>query len=177
MAIWSLERGVTELIKREFAIYAVFLLVAAFFGCEKKAVETILPVEITEKTECALDGMLLSEYSGPKAQIHYRGNKGPDFFCETEELFKVYLEPGIKAEVAAIYVQDAAAIDWAKPFDSWIDAKTAFFVAGSRREGAMGPTYAPFNSREAAASFIKKYGGELMTFAQLADKVEKELGK
>lgn len=173
----SLEKGVIDMLKRNFAPYAVFLVVAASFGCGKKAVERIQPVEITEKTECALDGMLLSEYSGPKAQIHYRGNKGPDFFCETEELFKVYLQPGIKAEVTAIYVQDTAAIDWAKPFDSWIDGKTAFFVVGSRREGAMGQTYAPFNSREAAASFIKEYGGELMTFAQLAEKVEKDLGK
>ena len=33
----------------------------------------VTPVEIDPGTSCSLDGMLLSEHPGPKAQIHYDG--------------------------------------------------------------------------------------------------------
>lgn len=49
--------------------------------------------------------MLLLDYPGSKAQIHY--DQGlPEFFCDTVEMFAIYLEPEQKKRVVAIYTQD-----------------------------------------------------------------------
>ena len=50
-------------------------------------------VEIDQSTACSLDGMLLADYPGPKVQMHYAGVAQPDWFCDTIEMFNVYLNP------------------------------------------------------------------------------------
>ncbi len=154
--------------------FSVLFVTAALWGCkaEEKA-EVPPPRDVPAEAECAVDGMIVANYPGPKAQIHYRGGKAPEFFCETKEMFMVYLEPGRKAEITAVYVQDTAEVDWAKPVDAWIDAKSALYVIGGSLKGSMGPTYAPFSRREDALKFIEKYGGEIKTF----DELLKEMGQ
>ena len=58
-------------------------------GCGEQAstAQSLAPVEIDRSTSCELDGMLLSDYPGPKAQVHYAGQAQPAFFCDTVELF------------------------------------------------------------------------------------------
>ena len=121
------------------------------------------PQEITTGTFCALDGMLLLDYPGPKAQIHY-DQSPPDFFCDTMEMFAIYLEPEQKKRVVAIYTQDMGKADWTKPQGHWIDAKTAFYVTGSKRAGSMGPTLGSFVREEDAQAFVKQYGGQVLRF-------------
>lgn len=149
----------------------IFLCTALFAlsACEQdnKAAISARPAAISGEDECALDGMIVANYPGPKAQILYRQEDKRDFFCETKELFYVYIEPGMEAKVAAIYVQDTAGLDWKKPVNNWIEAKSAYYVVGGTLEGSMGPTYAPFKSKEAAAPFVKEYGGEIMTFDEV----------
>jgi len=124
------------------------------------------PQEITAGTFCALDGMLLSDYPGPKGQIHY--DRGPpDFFCDTMEMFAMYLEPEQKKRVVAIYTQDMGKADWTKPQGHWIDAKTALYVAGSRRTGSMGPTLGSFAREEDARTFVGQHGGQILRFDQV----------
>ena len=71
------------------------LLVSALLliGCSQQAAHNPAPVEITRGATCSLDGMTLADYPGPKAQIHYAGQATPDYFCDTMELFAVYLKP------------------------------------------------------------------------------------
>ena len=122
--------------------------------------------EITGNTFCALDGMLLLDYPGPKAQIHY--DQGPpEFFCDTVEMFAIYTRPEQQKRILAVYVQDMGKADWTKPLGHWIDAKTAFYVVFSRRNGSMGPTLASFAREENAREFVKQYGGELFHFDQV----------
>ena len=122
--------------------------------------------EITGNTFCALDGMLLLDYPGPKAQIHY--DQGPpEFFCDTVEMFAIYTRPEQQKRILAVYVQDMGKVDWAKPLGHWIDAKTAFYVAFSRRNGSMGPTLASFAHEEDAREFVQQYGGEMFRFDQV----------
>lgn len=124
------------------------------------------PQEITPGTFCALDGMLLLDYPGPKAQLHY--DQGPpDFFCDTMEMFATYLEPEQKKRIVAIYTQDMGKADWTKPQGHWIDARTAFYVTGSRRAGSMGPTLGSFAREEDARAFVKQYGGQVLRFDQV----------
>lgn len=117
-------------------------------------------------TACVLDGMLLKEFPGPKAQIHYAEGK-PDFYCDLMEMFSALLAPEQKRPAAATFVQDMGKTDWDHPAANWIDAKTAIYVAGSKKRGSMGPTFGAFSSIEAAQQFVQKEGGKVLRFEQV----------
>ena len=128
-------------------------------ACGEGPQAPVTPVEITRDTVCSLDGMVLADYPGPKAQIHYDHGK-PDFFCDTIEMFSIYLRPEQQRRVRAVFVQDMGKADWNSPAGHWIDAKTAFYVMGSSMRGSMGPTIASFSSERGAEAFAAKYGGK-----------------
>lgn len=127
----------------------------------------VTPLEITRGTSCALDGMLLADYPGPKAQIFYAGQAEPDFFCDTVEMFHVYLTPEQVRTVRGIFVQDMGKADWDEPRGHWIDAKSAYYVHGSRREGSMGPTIASFALEQDATRFAAEHGGKVYRFSDI----------
>lgn len=125
------------------------------------------PIEITSGTSCSLDGMLLADYPGPKAQIHYAGQVEPEFFCDTMEMFHIFLNPEQVRTVRGLYVQDMGQANWDEPRGNWIDAKAAFYVPGSKRRGSMGPTIASFALEKDAARFAAEYGGKVVRFADI----------
>ncbi len=124
------------------------------------------PRELTPGTACALDGMLLLDYPGPKAQIHYADGT-VEFFCDTVEMFALVLRPEQKRTLRAVYTQDMGREDWRQPRANWIDARAAFYVAGSSVRGSMGPTFAAFARREDAEAFRKQHGGKLLRFEEV----------
>lgn len=135
------------------------------------------PLEINRSTSCSLDGMLLADYPGPKAQIHYDRQTAPDFFCDTMEMFNTVLNAEQARRITAIYVQDMGKADWTKPVGHWIDAKTAFYVLGSKQHGSMGPTIGSFGSIADAQSFAQTYGGKVLRFDEVtADQVNLDGG-
>lgn len=142
------------------------LLLATFaLGCSKKE-EASKAVEIDRSTSCSLDGMILMDYPGPKAQIHY--DKGePDFFCDTMEMFSIYLRPEQKKRVKALFTQDMGKTPWEQPTGNWIDAKSAYYVLDSKKLGAMGPTLAAFSRIEDAQAFVKQFGGKVLRFGEV----------
>lgn len=135
-------------------------------GCSKSETAAAQPVELTRDIACSLDGMTLMDYPGPKAQIHYESGD-PDFFCDTVEMFAIFLKPEQQKRVRAIFVQDMGQADWANPIGHWIDAKTAFYVSGSKRRGSMGPTLASYAREEDARSLAAKEGGQVFRFDQV----------
>jgi copper chaperone NosL len=144
------------------------LAVTALAGCGKPGNETaVAPLSINKGTSCSLDGMLLADYPGPKAQIHYAGQAEPDFFCDTVEMFHMFLNPEQVRAVHAIFVQDMGRANWDEPDDHWIDAKTAYYVYGSKRFGSMGPTIASFAQETDATKFAAEYGGKIYRFADI----------
>lgn len=142
------------------------LLLATFaLGCTQKE-EAIKAVEIDRATSCALDGMILMDYPGPKAQIHY--DKGePDFFCDTMEMFSIYLRPEQKKRIKALFTQDMGKTSWEQPKGDWIDAKSAYYVLDSKKMGSMGPTLAAFSHMEDAQAFVKQFGGKVLRFDEV----------
>ncbi len=128
---------------------------------------TVAPLEINRSTSCSLDGMLLADYPGPKAQIFYAGQAEPDFFCDTVEMFHIYLTPEQVRNVRGIFVQDMGKADWDEPHGHWIDAKSAYYVYGSKRVGSMGPTIASFALEQNATKFAAEYGGKVYQFADI----------
>ena len=146
-------------------------------GRRPKSSVTAVPAEIDRDTVCALDGMLLAYYPGPKAQIHYVDRAEPDFFCDLAEMFHRWLQPETVRQVRAIYVQDMSATDWDAPEGHWIDARSAWYVHGSSRHGAMGPAIAAFATEEAARKFAGEFGGTVAAFDGIqADQVNLDGG-
>ena len=158
--------------RRRLLGLAVWAAVAPAFGltaCGDRPgdAQATAPLEIGAGTVCALDGMLLADYPGPKAQIHHSGVAAPVFLCDTVELFHELLLPEQVRKVAAVYVQDMGKADWESPHGHWIDARTALFVHGSRRTGSMGPTIASFALEPDARKFVGEYGGTVLRFAEI----------
>jgi copper chaperone NosL len=144
------------------ALFAALLLLAA---CgETKA--PVQPLEISKNTVCALDDMVLQDFPGPKAQIHYE-QSAPEFYCDTREMFSIVLRPEQKKHIVGVFTQDMGKADWTHPQGHWIDARTAFYVVGSRRTGSMGPTMASFGAEADAKNFSAKYGGKVLRFDQV----------
>ena len=143
------------------AMMALLLL-----GACSQAIEPAVAQEPGNDTACALDGMVLKDYPGPKAQIQY-AEGAPDFFCDVTELFAVVLEPEQKRRMAGVFVQDMGKANWDHPNANWIEAKTALYVIGGKKRGSMGPTFGSFSSAQAAAAFVKQEGGKIVRFDQI----------
>jgi copper chaperone NosL len=145
---------------------ALVLAIAALGACTGHETVASQPVDFTRDTACSLDGMTLADYPGPKAQIQYEQGD-PDFFCDTIEMFSIYLKPEQVKRVRAVYVQDMGQADWNNPTGHWVDAKTAFYVAGSKRRGSMGPTIASYAREADARDLAAKEGGRVLRFGEV----------
>jgi copper chaperone NosL len=148
------------------AAATLLLAVTALAACTTASEKPAQPAEISRDTTCSLDGMTLMDYPGPKAQILYEQG-APDFFCDTIELFATWLKPEQSKRVRAVYVQDMGQADWNQPTGHWIDARTAFYVAGSKLRGSMGPTIASFAREQDARALAAKEGGRVLRFDQV----------
>lgn len=138
-------------------------------GCDRTGNDAskTAAVDFGPSTACELDGMLLAEYPGPKAQILFAGASGPEFFCDTVEMFNTLLRPEQVRAVKGAWVQDMAQADWELPRGHWTDARSAFYVRGSRRHGSMGPTLASFAQQADAERFAAQHGGSVLRYADV----------
>lgn len=134
-------------------------------GCNKQP-ETVTPLELTAGDSCSLDGMSLLDFPGPKAQIHYATGE-PDLFCDTVEMFSIYLQPEQQKRITGIFTQDMARTSWEEPRDNWMDARQMFFVLGSKRHGSMGPTLGSFAEQKDADAFARDFGGKVYRFDEI----------
>lgn len=141
------------------------MLLALLAGCSP-AGKPVQPIEPTWETSCALDGMTLLDFPGPKAQIQY-STGAPDFFCSTMEMFSIYLQPEQKKQITGIFTQDMGKTDWENPKGNWFDAKKGFYVLDSKKLGAMGPTLGAFARKEDAETFARQHDGKMLQFDQV----------
>jgi copper chaperone NosL len=150
-----------KLARQAAAITALMLLAAC-----GEAARSLAAAEPAADAVCALDGMSIKDYPGPKAQIVYRDGR-VDFFCTLSELFEVLFGEDGQQGIGASYVQDMGKADWQKPQGHWIDARNAWYVLDSRAQGAMGPTIGTFSSQEDAQAFAKREGGRVLDYSQI----------
>lgn len=141
-----------------------FLLSACSQNANEAAVQNAIAFEGGD--ECHLCGMLIANFEGPKGQAYF--DKKPVKFCSTKDLMAYYLDEENTHRVEEIFVHDMAQSHWDKPDDAHlINARQAWFVAGSSKNGAMGPTLATFKSQVAAEFFAKEFGGQVLAFNQI----------
>lgn len=141
---------------------AMLVLLSA---CSKELAK-VLPQDPDQDTVCSLDGMVLNDYPGPKAQILF-AEGAPEFFCDLMELFATLLAPEQQRPIAGMFVQDMGKAAWEKPSGHWVDARSALYVVGSRKAGSMGPTFGSFASMQDAEAFVQKEGGKILRFEQI----------
>jgi copper chaperone NosL len=123
-------------------------------------------VQIESSDECHLCGMLITRFDGPKGEL-FRKEQGEQVykFCSTRDMFSYYLDPENKRNVATMLVHDMSKMPWEQINDDYfIDAKTAWYVSGSEKKGAMGKTLASFSAKEDATVFSQQFGGQVLTF-------------
>jgi len=157
---------------RHTLMLAPLLSVLLLAGCEKEA-KTAPPAPFALTTEAIghYCGMNVLEHPGPKGQVILDAKVAePVWFSSARDTLAFTMLPEEPKDYAAIYVSDMAkAPSWEKPgTTNWIDARTAFYVIGSALRGGMGAEETvPFSTRDAAAQFVAKNGGKVVTFADV----------
>ena len=154
----------------------VTLLALAACGGEDRAAAPAEPQPPDRSASCAVCGMTVVDYPGPKAQLFLKGEDGPKHFCSTRDFFAYLLEEDSPRahRIRAMFVHDMGRTEWDHPHDGsghWIPAREAFYVVGSHRRGAMGPTLAAFAERADAEAFAAEHGGEIQPF----DAIDREM--
>lgn len=115
--------------------------------------------EIPPDEKCPVCGMFVAKYQPWIAQLHY-SDDNVKMFDGVKDMMAYYFEPekygGKKGDAAiSIYVKEYYT-------QEWIDGKKAIFVTGSDVMGPMGHELIPFDSKEAAQSFVKDHKGKAM---------------
>jgi len=147
------------------------LLALALAACgEEQAAAPPPPAELTQEAIGHYDQMVVLDHDGPKGQIFVKGRDKPYWFSSVRDTIAFTLLPEEPKDISAIYVQDIArAQSWRDPGpQSWIEARGAHYVIGSKRMGGMGqPEAVPFSARDAAEAFIRDHGGQVVSFAEI----------
>ncbi len=148
------------------ALTAVFAL-AACDGDETADVPK--PAELTRDDISHFGRMIVQNHKGPKGQIHLKDRQKPLWFSSVRDTIAFTMLPGESKRIAAIYVNDMTRASWERPeTGTWIAARAAWYVIGSRRRGGMGaPEAVPFAKPDAAATFAAKHGGRVVGFGDI----------
>jgi len=161
-----LPRQHTKNISLLFACLFIFSLASCGESKQQKMLHQAVKIESSD--ECHLCGMMISEFGGPKGEIYRKEGGSVKKFCSTRDMLSYYLDPENKRNVSQLFVHDMSKMPWGKINDSYfIDAKKAWFVAGSSKMGAMGKTLASFSKQDDANAFAKEFGGKVLRFEQI----------
>jgi copper chaperone NosL len=154
----------------------LYILIIAFMlsACNEETLVNIpVPQELDGEANGYYCGMTVKNHTGPKAQIHLKGKAEPLWFVSVRDAIAFTLLPEEPKNVAAIYVTDMSIADWHHPeleMKNWIDAKQAFYVIDSNKNGGMGAAEAvPFLQRQDAVKFARVHNGQIITLADIPE--------
>ena len=147
-------------------ILSVVLLVTANVGTPVYAADDYPAQQISVQQRCPVCGMYPARYPGWAAQIVFKdlsmtALESPAELFRFLQNMKKYDAKHSASDIVKIYATDYEQ-------RSWIDAKQAFYVQGSRVKGPMGDGLPAFSSKSSAESFAKQLGGNVMSFDMLA---------
>lgn len=153
----------------------IFIMASSFVfltGCSENAEQDQMlrkAVAIESSDECHLCGMLISRFDGPKGEAIRKDQQNTTLkFCSTRDLFSYYLDPENKRNIVQMLVHDMSKMPWESINDEhFIDAKTAWYVSGSEKTGAMGVTLASFSQKTDAQAFADEFGGKVLSFEKI----------
>lgn len=150
-----------------FAALAAMTLTACS-GNEEQITAKPAPVNFATGDECHVCGMVITNFPGPKGEAITEKDQHVRKFCSTRDMFAWTLQPENVNRDHTLYVHDMAQTEWENPNDTaLIDAREAFYVVGSGRKGAMGPTLASFANQTDADGFAAEHGGEVLAYSDI----------
>ncbi|WP_043518626.1 nitrous oxide reductase accessory protein NosL [Halomonas sp. BC04] len=155
--------------RRKFIIVLGGVSLAGLAGCsgEEEEQVTCQPLPIESGDECAVCGMYIAEYPGPKGQACLRDGRVLKF-CSTSDMFVWLLQPDSVPQLRQAFVHDMGITDWDNPADdAYIEANVAFYVTEQPLMGGMGPTLASFGSEADARAFIDEHDGRLLDYEEV----------
>lgn len=137
-------------------------------GDDPQALAKPDPVHFESGDECHVCGMVITNFQGPKGQLFTEREQHTRKFCSTKDMFAWFLQPENVNRDHTLYVHNMAQTHWDHPEDTHlIDARQAWYVVGSNRTGAMGPTLASFETETEATDFAAEYSGQVLAFADI----------
>lgn len=155
----------------------ILLLILICISCDKSDDEIkIMPAELSRQAVCYIDGMILLDHPGPKAQIITKENE-TYYFCDVKGFFETWFDPNYALKIRSAFVQDFSELKWGSYKDKWILAKDAYYVFGSKLQGAMGQTVVPFLNNDSALVFAKEHGGKVIAFNQVNQDILEEYSR
>lgn len=152
------------------AMHGVWLALAVLgaAGCGRQVATVAQPAVAIAADDTSVGcGMAIAGAPGPRAEAYLAGQPAPLKFGSVRDFFAFILQPENRHQLGQLYVQDMAGADWRRPPSSprsFIDARTAYYVAWQPLAGMMGPTFASFASAPAAADFVRRHGGQVVRF-------------
>lgn len=152
------------------ALALLLVGLVALSGCSEpeQVAEKPAAVHFEDGEECHVCGMAITGFPGPKGEVITEKQQQVHKFCSTKDMFSWVLQPENIKRDHTLYVHDMAQSEWDSPADTaLIDAREAFYVIGSERKGAMGPTLASFADSTAADGFAAEFGGHVKAFADI----------
>lgn len=151
---------VKKLVQFMVALFALSFINGAALAAENYAAR---PIAKTER--CPVCGMYPAQFPQWHAQIVFKDGAYTSF-DSAAEMFRFlddmskYDKKHVASDIAKIFVP-------AYDKGSWLDAKRAFFVAGSKIQGPMGSDLPAFSSKDEAVRFSQKSGGKALSFEQI----------
>ncbi|WEN14519.1 nitrous oxide reductase accessory protein NosL [Rhodanobacter sp. AS-Z3] len=136
-------------------------------------------LDIDKGDACAVCGMYIDAGPGPRGEAWVQGYKAPLKFGSTRDFFAYVLDPENQTRLQQLLVQDSAQINWQHPSNAaatFVDARSAWYVAWQPLTGLMGPTFASFAARQDADAFMRAHGGELLRFSEVTPQLTSLLG-
>jgi len=118
---------------------------------------------VDNKDECIVCKMYPARYAKHKCQL-WTKDKQVYHFCSTQCLFN-FLQNSKKYAKTEVQPAMIWVVDY--PSGSWIGAKTAYYVVGSKLEGPMGAEAVAFDKRQDAEDFAEKEGGDVLVMAEV----------
>lgn len=136
--------------------------------------ETNQPAKPKETDKCPVCGMFVSKYPDWIAQVVFKDGSSA-FLDGPKDMFTYYLNvkkysPSRgESDMVSMYVTEYYSL-------KVIDARKAFYVAGSDVYGPMGKELIPFGVRTDAEEFLRDHGGRnILTFDQVTADVLRSL--
>ena len=159
--------------RKLLSTWLLVLITGLFSGClEKEVAELPPPALLTDDAIGYYCNMTVTEHQGPKGQIRLKNLDNPVWFSSVRDTIAFTLLPEEPKSIDAIYVTDMSKESaWENPEgNDWIEISSAYFVMGSTKNGGMGaPEPVPFSTRETAEKFAEKFGGNVVTYADIPE--------
>lgn len=156
--------------RRDILCFLGALPVLSLVGCGDSgdgAAANCSPIMLTDEHDCALCGMTIVRFPGPKGQACRRDGRQLTF-CSVSDLLSWAWQPENAPNISGLFVHNLSETGWEEPSDDhWIDARDAWYVIGHDRRAAMGHSPAPFTRRDDAKDFAARHGGEVFQFDAL----------